>query len=273
MMDDAALDIDALERDFLQQEQVDCPVVHRFGPGVYIREVHMPAGAFIIGHRHKTTHLNVMLTGRLGLLNDDGTETELVAPQTFVAQPGRKAAYIYEDVIWQNIHATDETDVAKLEDLFLDKSPAFLDHIAALARPSGNYSEDNEDFLVAAADSGFDPLTVRETCERTDDQMPFPQGDYKVMVSASPIDGSGLFATGDIADNELIAPGRINGLRTPAARYINHSKHPNAVMVQSDSGDTYVFALRSIRGCRGGELGEEITVDYRQALPIALRSN
>lgn len=261
-------DIDTLERQFLGQPQADCPVTHRFGPGVYIREVHMPAGAFIIGHRHKTTHLNVMLTGRLGLLNDDGTETEMVAPRTFVAQPGRKAAYIYEDVIWQNIHATDETDVAKLEDTFLDKSPAFLDHIAGLARPAGNYSEDNEDFLAAVAD----PLAVRKLSERADDQTPFPQGDYKVMVGASAIEGSGLFATGEIAANELIAPWRIDSLRTPANRYTNHSKHPNAVVVQSDSGNIYLFALRPIHGCRGGELGEEITVDYRQALPTALRS-
>lgn len=271
-MDDATLDIDALERDFLQQEQVDCPVVHRFGPGIYVREVHMPAGAYIIGHRHKTTHLNVMLTGRLGLLNDDETETILEAPQTFVAPPGRKMAYIYEDVVWQNIHVTDETDVEKLEDMFLDKSPAYLEHVAALARPSGNYSADNEDFEAALRDAGCDPLAVRQASEADDDTVPFPQGDYKIATGASPIEGKGLFATGALQPHELIAPVVLDGKRTPAGRYTNHSKTPNAEMVLADSGNVYLFALREIRGCRGGELGEEITVDYRQALRLMLRS-
>ena len=264
------LDVDALEADMLQAPQVDCPVTHRFGPGVYIREVFMPKGAYIMGHRHTTPHINIMLTGVIGLLNDDGTETVLHAPQTFVAQPGRKVAYIYEDVVWQNVHATDETDVEKLEAMFLDKSPAFLDHYAT--RPV-NYSDDNEDFYAAIAEFGFDPLTVREISENEADQIPFPPGEYKVQVASSPIEGKGLFATGPFAVNELIVPARLDGYRTPAGRYTNHSKTPNAEMVMDEYGDVYLFATKPIDGCKGGGLGEEITVDYRQALGVALRSN
>lgn len=264
------IDIDAAEIEMLGQEQVDCPVTHRFGPGIYIREVFMPKGAHIIGHRHTTPHVNVMLTGVIGLLNDDGTETILTAPQTFVAQPGRKIAYIYEDVVWQNIHATDETDVEKLEDMFLDKSPAFLDRYASRAV---NYSADTEDFYAAIAEYGFDPLTVREISENEADQIPFPSGDYKVQVAPSAIEGKGLFATGSFAVNELIVPARLDGFRTPAGRYTNHSKTPNAEMVMDENGDIYLFSTRKIAGCKGGALGEEITIDYRQALGLALRSN
>lgn len=264
---------DQAEAAFLEQPQVDCPVTHRFGPGVYIREVFMPAGAYIIGHHHKTTHVNIMLTGRLGLMNDDGSETIMEAPQTFVAPPGRKMAYIYEDVVWQNVHATDETDVEKLEDMFLDKSPAYLARVAELTRPDGNFSEDNADFEAAIAEFGFDALTVRQISEDTSDQIPFPQGDYKVAVGPSKIEGKGLFATGAIDANELIAPARLDGLRTPAGRYINHSRTPNAEMVLGDTGNAYVFSLRPISGCKGGLPGEEITVDYRQVLALAARSN
>lgn len=264
------INIDAAEIEMLGQEQVDCPVTHRFGPGIYIREVFMPKGAYIIGHRHTTPHINIMLTGVIGLLNDDGTETVLRAPQTFVAQPGRKIAYIYEDVIWQNVHATDETDVAKLEALFLDKSPAFLDH-HKIQTP--NYSVDQEDFYAAVAEYGFDPLTVREISENAADQMPFPPGNYRVQVAASSIEGKGLFVTGKFAANELIVPARLDGKRTPAGRYTNHSKTPNAEMVMDEYGDIYLFSTREIAGCKGGALGEEITIDYRQALGLALRSN
>lgn len=263
------INIDAAEIEMLGQEQVDCPVTHRFGPGIYIREVFMPKGAYVLGHRHKTTHLNVMLTGVIGLLNDDGTETVLTAPQTFIAQPGRKMAYIYEDVVWQNIHAADETDVEKLEDMFLDKSPAFLEKYQVTR---GNYSEDQDDFFAALTELGLDPLTVREQSE-VDDLMAFPPGDYKVMTGTSAIEGKGLFATGPFALNELIAPARLDGLRTLAGRYVNHSKTPNAEMVMDENGDIYLFSAREIEGCKGGALGEEITIDYRQALGLLLRSN
>jgi hypothetical protein len=30
-------------------------------------------------------------------------------------------------------------------------------------------------------------------------------------------------------------------------------------------------ATRAITGCKGGDLGEEITIDYRQAISLAIR--
>jgi len=34
--------VDMLESKMLKHEQVQCNVIHRFGPGTYIREVHLP---------------------------------------------------------------------------------------------------------------------------------------------------------------------------------------------------------------------------------------
>jgi len=89
--------VERLQEALLQMPQVDCPVVHRFGPGIYIREVSIPAGTLSIGHRQTTTHLNVMLAGRVMMVNEDGSKTEVIAPTTFVAGPGRKIGYILED--------------------------------------------------------------------------------------------------------------------------------------------------------------------------------
>ena len=44
----ASVKVDALENAMLKEQQVDCPVIHRFGPGTYIREVHIPAGALAV---------------------------------------------------------------------------------------------------------------------------------------------------------------------------------------------------------------------------------
>ena len=100
--------------------QVECTEKHYFAPGIYVKEVTMPAGSIIVGKPHKTEHLCVMLQGRMKLLKDDGEVVELVAPATFVGKPGRKVAQIIETVVFQNIFATDETDVEKLEHMFVE---------------------------------------------------------------------------------------------------------------------------------------------------------
>lgn len=260
-------DVLRLESAFLKEEQVDCPVTHHFAPGVYIREVLLPAGAYIIGHAHKDAHLNVMLEGRLTIIKEDGSRRELTAPQTFVSGPGRKIAYIHETVRWQNIYATPETDVDKLETLLFDKSAVFTESQALLTY---DHEADRNDFTQAIAEFGFDADTVTAISEDETDQIPFPQGSYSVAVMPSEIHGRGLFATADIAANELIAPARLGGKRTPAGRYTNHSATPNAEMVRAENGDVYLFSKGVILGCKGGSIGGEITIDYRHALSLTL---
>jgi hypothetical protein len=266
--------VQTLEAVFLEQPQVDCPVVHRFGPSIYIREVSIPAGTLSIGHRQTTTHLNVMLAGRVIMISEDGFKTEITAPQTFVASPGRKIGYILEDMVWQNIYATDETDVEKLEAMFLDKSQTWQEHQKnQQLLLSFDHSEDVADYYAAIDEYGFNQETVQQQVQNLDDQCDFPLGGYKIMVAPSKIDGKGLFATGNIENNEIIAPARINGLRTPAGRFTNHSKNPNAKMILLDNGDINLVAAMFIDGCKGGNLGNEITIDYRQALSLVIRRN
>lgn len=98
------------------EPQVECPLVHRFAPGVYLREIFMPAGSIVIGKIHKTRHFNVVLKGRCHLVSEDGSVVELVAPCTFVSDAGvQKVLYIDEDTVWQTVHPTSETDLDKLD--------------------------------------------------------------------------------------------------------------------------------------------------------------
>jgi len=117
--------IEALEADMLKMDQVDCPVIHRFSPGLYIREVSIPAGTLAIGHFQKTEHLNIFLQGRVLIMGDNGKARELAAPMIFAGKPGRKFGYIKEDVVWLNVYPTDETDIDTLEEMYLDKSVAW----------------------------------------------------------------------------------------------------------------------------------------------------
>lgn len=266
--------VEQVESEFLEMPQAHAPVLHRFGPGIYIREVTLPAGIVAIGHAQRQEHMNVMLKGRVTMLNDNGTTSELVAPMVFVGKPGRKIGYIHEEVVWQNIYATTETDVETLEATYLEKSAEWqADQATRQAAARLKHDVDRADYLAMLAEFGISHETARAQSENLDDQIPMPMGSYKFMIGASQIEGRGVFATAAISPGEIIAPARIGGMRTVVGRYTNHATAPNAVMVQRANGDIDLVATGVIAGCAGGQPGEEITIDYRQALALSgLRS-
>jgi hypothetical protein len=124
--------VEGIEGHLLNFPQTECPLVHRFAPGVYLREIHMPAGTFVIGHSHNTEHFNVITEGR-ALVMMDGVTEEVVAPAVFASGVGvRKVLYIQEDMTWITVHPTDETDLQKLEALLITKSETYLKHLEDL---------------------------------------------------------------------------------------------------------------------------------------------
>ena len=263
--------IEKVESHLLDLPQVECPVVHHFGPGIYIREVTLPAGTLAIGHAQRFEHLNIMLTGAVAMVGDDGQAKVLRAPMIFVGKPGRKLGYVLETCIWQNVYATDERDIDKLESMFLDKSATWQAHAEATKQlETYHRRDDREDFDLVVRMTGFTHETVRDQSENPHDQIKMPEGFApKFTVRDSVIEGKGVFLSAPVDAGEVIAPARIDGFRTPAGRYTNHAKNPNAKFVKDQSGDIWLVAIRRISGCVGGSQGEEVTVDYRQALALS----
>lgn len=102
--------------------QVECPTKHYFLPGLYLREITMPAGSVIIGKIHRTEHFNIIQQGSVTLLGD-GTCQRLTAPCTFVSKPGvQKVLYIHEDCVWTTVHQTQETTMEALEAEIIEPS-------------------------------------------------------------------------------------------------------------------------------------------------------
>lgn len=254
----------------LEMEQVDCPVTHHFGPGIYMRELNIKAGVFSVAHYQKKAHLNFLVSGKVLMLSDDGTVKELTGPYIYTAPPSRKVGLIMEDMKWLNIYPTDETDIETLENTYLDKADNWKDSDEAKRQLERLSRElDRKDYLEALNDIGYTEEQVRLESEIDQDLIPFPFGSFGVSVSESEIEGKGLFAASPFKNGDFIAPARIDGKRTPAGRYINHSKSPNAEFVLMPNGDIMVAALRDITGCKGGFLGEEITIDYRRSRCLA----
>lgn len=107
--------IDRLEAYMRDMPQREIDTVHRFGGGIYAREITIPAGTLLTGKLHKTEHLNIVSKGRIVVWTEDGMK-EVAAPFTMVSRPGSKrVGYALEDTVWTTLHATTETDLAKLE--------------------------------------------------------------------------------------------------------------------------------------------------------------
>ena len=102
--------------------QVDCKLDHFFGPGVYVRQLTIPEGTLIMGKYHRYPTLNNLISGSIAILDKNNQINILTAPHTFVSEPGQKVGYAIEKTIWQNIHVTEETNLEKIEEIFIEKS-------------------------------------------------------------------------------------------------------------------------------------------------------
>jgi len=118
------LRIDELEAAMLNNfSMINCPLVHRFTEGLYVREILMPAGSLITSKIHKTQHQFFILKGAVSVWNNDGEEVYLEAPYIGTTEPGtRRVLYIWEDCIWATSHPNpDNETVEEIEERILEK--------------------------------------------------------------------------------------------------------------------------------------------------------
>jgi hypothetical protein len=116
--------VNSLEIEMLKMPQLDLPIKHYFSPGLYARELFIPAGTLLTGKVHKFEHLNIMSQGDMSVLTENGIK-RVQAPFTIVSPAGTKRiAFAHADTVWTTIHATEETDLDKIEDLLVANSDA-----------------------------------------------------------------------------------------------------------------------------------------------------
>jgi hypothetical protein len=102
--------------------EVDLQTQHHFSDNLYAKQMHIPAGYTAGMHKHKYSHLSILAKGR-ALIKTDEYNQEIVAPYCLDMK-----SEIYhlieaiEDCVWFCIHATDETDVSKVDEVLISRS-------------------------------------------------------------------------------------------------------------------------------------------------------
>jgi len=119
--------IEKFERCLSELPQVDLKVHHYFTPGMYAREMTIPAGTLLTGKVHKTIHLNIVSAGDITVWTEDGMK-RITAPHTFISYPGTKrVGMTHAETVWTTLHVTDETDLDVLEDQLTEPSDILLE--------------------------------------------------------------------------------------------------------------------------------------------------
>ena len=103
--------LDLLHEKLKQYPTSDMPLRHVFTPGLYARQIFMPAGSLVISRIHKYEHPFVVSQGRVLVWHLNGSVLDIMAPYMGITKPGaQRVLYILQDTIWTTFHVTNLTD-------------------------------------------------------------------------------------------------------------------------------------------------------------------
>jgi hypothetical protein len=249
----------ALQDALLEMPQADIVTVHTFLPGVYERKIIVPPWTVLTGAAHKTGYRVRLEKGTIAV-NRETEVVVLTAPCEFESKAGEQRAgrVFEEEVIWVDVYDNpdDCQDIETLENrLYAVPECGLGDTRKQLAIESAR-----ADYQLFLAQLGVDQDAIDAIVTIESDLIDMPEG-HNVELKASPVHGIGMFATRHFFAGEVICPGRLNGKRTPAGRYINHSCDANVIPYKFDD-DIYVITIKNV------PVGGELLVDYRASMRV-----
>ena len=99
--------------------QVDLGIVHHFSDGLYAKQMSLPKGYTAVSHVHAYSHLSILSKGSV-IVTANNKVQKFIAPACIEIKAGiHHAIEALEDVVWFCIHATEETDVSKVDEVLI----------------------------------------------------------------------------------------------------------------------------------------------------------
>lgn len=96
-------------------------IEHHFSSGVYAKETRIPAGLALVQHKHAFDHLSILASGTVEL-SVDGVTREVTGPACLTIEAGKHhGVKALTDAVWYCVHATDCTDVEKVDEVLIAK--------------------------------------------------------------------------------------------------------------------------------------------------------
>jgi len=242
-----------------------CPLYHYFTPGIYTREIRIPAGNILTGKIHKHQHPSFLLEGEVECATEENGIEHIKAPMLMISAAGTKRAIrTITDTIWVTVHhnPTNTTDLLELEQEIIAPSYEAFDKfietskqvkqipqvtncgLVALQGLCGIKNISVRTLINAAQDNGLELLAYNVPLERIR-EVPFPaifHAENHFIYAENHHDLDGYNLTGTVISN--------NNLRLPL------HKSNDLHLIQ---GATWVAAVVS-----GVGVGYKIYSDVRQ---------
>jgi len=94
-------------------------ISHHFSDGLYAKESRFSEGTAILKHTHEFSHLSILAKGKVAVMI--GEEIEVIeAPACIEIKSGiTHGVKAITDCVWFCIHATDEKDPSKVDDILI----------------------------------------------------------------------------------------------------------------------------------------------------------
>jgi len=94
-------------------------LVHHFSDGLYAKQMIIPADTMILKHTHSFSHLSILASGKVAVMRGDEVDV-IEAPACIEIKAGLvHGVKALTDCVWFCIHATDEKDVLKVDNVLI----------------------------------------------------------------------------------------------------------------------------------------------------------
>jgi quercetin dioxygenase-like cupin family protein len=101
--------------------EIDLGIRHHFSSGVYAKQMMLPKGYYALSHAHTFDHLSILASGKV-IVKTDNYEKTYAAPACITIEKHiNHSITALEDAVWFCIHATDETDESKVDEVLIMK--------------------------------------------------------------------------------------------------------------------------------------------------------
>ena len=112
--------ISELHKKMVGTFEIDLGTIHNFSEGLYAKQMFVPQGYVVGTHAHTFNHLSILAKGKVIVRTDEGV-AEYTAPACLEIKKGiNHAIEALEDTVWFCIHATDETDINKIDKVLIE---------------------------------------------------------------------------------------------------------------------------------------------------------
>lgn len=106
----------ALQTELAKLPQIVAEPTHHFAPGMYVRELVLPKDSLVVGKIHRYEHVVMLLKGDATIYTENKVD-RIKGPSIWISPAGAKrVVYAHKECTFATVHATNETDLDKIEE-------------------------------------------------------------------------------------------------------------------------------------------------------------